>query len=101
MTEIPDVPDILATVRDFLEGLAPTLEKGAKFEAQVAIYLLDIARRQVAAPAKAEADATKLCRDIRSGTLDGQWDEVLDAELAAVTGRVRIVRPEYLDGVKS
>ncbi|HWA89458.1 MAG TPA: hypothetical protein VG889_05445 [Rhizomicrobium sp.] len=97
MTELPDVPDMLATVRDFLARLGPTLDKGARFEAQVAVYLLDIARRELAAP-PAGADTTRLCADIRSGRCDVRWDETLDVELDAAIARVRIVRPDHLEG---
>lgn len=97
MKELPDLPDLLATVREFLARLGPTLDKGAKFEAQVAVYLLDIARRELAAP-NTEVDTAQLCADIRSGRCDARWDETLDAELAAAVARVRIVRPDHLEG---
>lgn len=96
MKEIPGVPDLLATVRDFLARIGPTLDKGAKFEAQVAVYLLDIAGRELAA-APADTDAAALCADIRSGARDARWGDTLDAELEAAVARVLIVRPDHLE----
>ncbi len=98
MKELPDVPDMLATVRDFLALLGPTLDKGAKFEAQVAVYLLDIARRELTAPPAPAADTAQLCADIRSGARDASWLDTLDAQLDAAIARVRIVRPDHLEG---
>jgi len=100
MKELPDIADMLAEVRAFLARLGPDLDKGAKFEAQVAVYLLDIAQRELAAPSAAQADTAQLCGDIRAGRRDGQWDETLDAELDAAAARVRIVRPDHLKGAQ-
>jgi hypothetical protein len=100
MKELPDIPDMLATVREFLKRLGPSLDKGMKFEAQVAAYLLDIAVRELAAHPTVRIDISQLCADIRSGSLDKQWDEILDTELDAVVARVRIVRPKHLEGAK-
>ncbi len=101
MTEKPGIPDLLATVRDFLARLGPTLDKGAKFEAQIAVYLLDIVGRELAAPPVPDPAAAQRCADIRAGRLDGRWDETLDAELAAAAARVRIVRPDHLEESKT
>jgi hypothetical protein len=91
---------MLATVRDFLTRLGPTLDRGAKFEARVAVYLLDIAGRQLVAPSRADADTTRLCADIRSGARDASWDATLEAELDAVVSRVKIVRPDHLESIE-
>jgi hypothetical protein len=97
MNESPDVADILVTVRDFLARLCAILEKGPKYEAHVAVYLLDIVRRELASPAQIYTDDTRLCEDIRSGKRDALWDETLEAQLVAAIARVRIARPDYLD----
>ena len=101
MKEMPDIPDILLTVRDFLKDLAPTLQPGAKFEAQVAIYLLDIARREIALvnaveDASAGEAVKQLCDRIRSGAHDADWDKTVTAVLDDTIARVCIVRPAYL-----
>jgi hypothetical protein len=100
MNERPDVADILVTVRDFLSHLGPTLEKGLKYEAQVAVYLLDVVRRELGTPAQTDSNVARLCEDIRSGKCDALWDETLKAQLTAAIARVRIVRPDYLDDGK-
>lgn len=102
MRELPDIPDILSTVRDFLLRLGRTLEKGPRFEAQVAVYLLDIARRELEAAAKAndrpaDNEATKLCQEIRFGAHDACWDQTLQKELNAAIARVLVVRPDYIE----
>jgi len=96
MSEMPDATDIVSTVRDFLARIGPSLKKGAKFEAQVATYLLDIVQRELANPVEALSDERELCRKIRAGSCDGQWDELVRSQLDAVIARVRIVRPSYL-----
>jgi hypothetical protein len=97
MRELPDIPDMLSTVRDFLAQLVPELDKGSKFEAQVAIYLLDIAQRELAAPPAPKAGAMRLCADIRAGACDASWETTLDTEFEAVIARVRIARPDYME----
>jgi hypothetical protein len=102
--ELPDVADILSTVRDFLQRCLPTLAESARFEAQIAIFLLDVARRQVEASSDAEGRAgpsetaalRRRCREIRSGARDSRWEETLGEELDAAGARVRIARPDHL-----
>ena len=95
MNEIPDAADIILTVRDFLARIGPLLAKGAKFEAQVATYLLDIVHRELPAPVQG-SDELELCRKIRAGACDSEWNALLRSQLAEAVARVRIVRPGYL-----
>jgi hypothetical protein len=97
MKEMPDTADIVSTVRDFLARIGPSLEKGAKFEAQVATYLLDMVQRELKSPRETRGDERELCTKIRSGSCDAQWDALVRAQLDAAIARVRIVRPGYLD----
>jgi hypothetical protein len=96
----PDLDDILATVQQFLEGATAELEGEMRYHAQVSAYLIGICRREVAALAGATdtaAESTRqLCRDIRSGKLDGAWDHTFDAVLAETIAKAAVVRPDHL-----
>ncbi len=101
--ELPDLPDILLIVREFLQKLAPSLPPGQKFEAQVASYLLEIAQREIseisAEGAVSDRDVVTtglLCEEIRSGARDRVWDQTLQDALDDTIARVRIVRPSHL-----
>lgn len=96
MSEVPDAADIISTVRDFLARTGPSLEKSAKFEAQVATYLLDIVQRELKSPLVVRGNERELCRKIRSGACDEEWDALVCSQLDAVIARVQIVRPGYL-----
>jgi hypothetical protein len=97
MRERPDLPDLLLTVRDFLAALTPTLPPVSIYDAQVAVYLLDIARREIELPSPVgEDDVFSLCADIRAGRKDDDWDATLVALLASSVDRVRRTRPGYL-----
>jgi hypothetical protein len=41
-------------------------------------------------------DDEALCREIRAGGRDAQWNETLDKVLVSTIMRVRIVRPDHL-----
>ena len=111
----PALPDLLATVREFLEALGPTLAPGPRYQARVAAYLLEIAGRELErGPALDRAAALRLSaflgesRDLpelerslaarlRSGALDPRYQEALALLLAHAVDRVRVVKPAHLD----
>jgi hypothetical protein len=96
--EFPGVDDLLATVREFLQRIGPDLPASSKYDGQVAVYLLDIARREIAdfvRPAAEDAAAT-LCAEIRAGRRDDDWDSTLQSILEDTIARARIVRPGHL-----
>jgi len=110
----PQADDLLRTVREFVESLAPDLPRGRQFDAKVALHLLGIVEREGQAAAgydAAEADRlrrllgrdgnladlnTDLCRRIRAGDFDDDWDAVLAHVSETVTDKVRIVDPRRL-----
>jgi hypothetical protein len=109
----PELPDLLATVRDFIRNLTPRLAKGDVYQAQVASYLLEMALRELDAGAASTAHSAqrmsaalgvqgdahslnwKLCGAIRAGEFDQRWDEILQLLLDDYIERAAIVRPDY------
>jgi len=109
----PAVDDLLRTVRQFLESLGPRLSGEAVFHARVAVYLLQICERELAATGGVSFEAARLaavlgregplgeqcrvlCAGIRAGDFDDRWEEAFDLALRQVVDKVRIVRPEWL-----
>jgi len=109
----PPVDDLLRTVRQFVESIAPWLSGEAAFHARVAVYLLQICERELAQTGGASFEAARLaavlgrerplaeqcrvlCAGIRAGDFDDRWDEAFDLALRQVVDKVRIVRPEWL-----
>jgi len=102
MDEFVDAAEILRTVKEFVQQLSAGLEPKAKYDAQVAIYLLDIVTRELADRGREmqigmdRAAIEKLCEDIRAGRHDADWDRTLDGVLSDTIRRVKIVRPDHL-----
>lgn len=113
----PELPDLLVTVREFLDDLTPRLEGQDRYHALCAAYLLNIAGRELkewSRPATQD-DArlaalvpdselmspaevvSALCRDIRAGKHDERLPELMTVMHAHVSSKVRVSRPEYLD----
>ena len=97
--EFPDTDDLLATVREFLQRVSPDLPANSKFDGQVAVYLIDIVRREIAASMREPAEesyAAALCAEIRSGKRDDDWERTLQNILEDTVARVKIARPSHL-----
>jgi hypothetical protein len=110
----PDLNDLLHTVRAFLEDVGPRLGEGDRYQARVAAFLVGVAERELAGGEAADrafearlgallgfpgdiANLTgRLCEAIRSGELDGRWDETVALVLGDVVDKVKIVRPDHL-----
>ena len=110
----PALLDLLATIREFLRTLAPSLTGPQKFDSQIAAYLLGIAEREVRFSAAVETRSqarlsaflgsegdpeqltAELCAAIRSGELDDRWEEALALVLAETVDQVRLSRPDHL-----
>lgn len=110
----PSINDLLLTVQKFLDDTGPTLTGEAKYHAQVSSYLLGICERELrlagdfdrkeaaALQAFLKSDAplpeatAALCRNIRAGQYDGNWDALLDLVLAQTIDKVKVVRPGHL-----
>jgi hypothetical protein len=101
----PSINDILLAVKQFLDDLGPKLEGGSKYHVRVSSYLLGICERELRLAVGFNADGqghlsaflggdgslddltAKLCANIRAGTYDERWDDVLDVLLAQTTDK--------------
>lgn len=111
----PDIQNLLATVRGFLDELASRVDADTKFQCQVAAHVIGICERQAALGERFDAEereryatllgsqgtlgelTAQLCDAIRSGKLDDRWDEVVQAVLAQTIRDVQVVRPSHLE----
>ena len=113
MTEPHDAPSaaqLVEAVREWLERdvLAAT-DGRLRFHTRVAINMLSMVEREMelgSAMAAAHrrrldrlgvADDAELAMRIRRGDLDDRLDDVRDALRAAVTDKLRVANPTYLD----
>ncbi len=112
--DLPDLPDILRTVREYLEGIAGAVPEHERYHALCCIHLLSIAEREAIAPASIEAAELKsisaflgapvaaerafgtLAETIRSGRTDARWDAAFDLVMQQVVNKVSVTKPEHL-----
>jgi len=110
----PEVGDVLATVREFLEQAAPALAGETRYHAQVAAYLLGICERELQqGPEQAAAERARLAAflqtdapveslnrmlaaGIRGGVFDQRSEALLRLLLEQSAGQVAVVRPDHL-----
>ncbi len=106
----PTAAELVESVREWLErDVAPNVEGRLRFHTRVATNVLAIVerefalgdeQRQVHAERLARfgvADDAELAAAIRSGDLDDRLDEVRAAVRDAVTDKLRVANPRYLD----
>jgi hypothetical protein len=110
----PSVPVILEAVREFIDGLRTELRGETKYHAQVCSYLLEMCEKElelrpgferheddllapfVGNSSHGDDKIQALCRGIRAGHFDDQFDALAAAVLESVTDRVRVVKPRHL-----
>jgi len=108
--DVPNAPDLLDAVREFLESeVIPHTEGRRRFEARVAANVVAMVKREmILGPAQSAAhterleslgvtDDGALARAIRSGELAERSDEVRAAVRAAVADKLQVANPTYLD----
>jgi hypothetical protein len=106
----PTAAQLLEAVREFLErDVMEATEGRVRFHARVAVNALAIVERELAlGPAHEEAAAARLAAlgfpdeaalaaAIRSGDLDGRWDEVKAAVWDTVRDRLAVANPRYVE----
>lgn len=112
--DLPKLPDLLRTVREFVDEITPQLDGRDKYHALCASYLLDIVMRELSlGPAIDEDEKSMLthfigmetdlehgyatlARAIRSGSLDARWDQLMTLLTRHVVNKVRVTRPDQL-----
>ncbi len=111
----PAMDNLLTTVRQFLDDLAPQLEGETKYKARVCAFLLAVCHRELATGDVPDADdraawsslldgaqgstddlSRSLCAKIRTGGFDAEFDRVLDVVLARTTAAAHLVRPDQV-----
>lgn len=109
----PSIDDLLVTVREFVDEIAPQLAGRDRYHALCASFLVEIVRRELGAgdddreervmlerylgPTEAgTAGLAKLAQAIRGGGLDDSFDELLNDLTDHVVRQVRVTRPEVL-----
>lgn len=112
----PDLPDLLTTVREFLQAVGPRLDVQDRYHALCCVYLLEIAARELGewqhvdgadearlralvnnGDALLPAEAVReLCTDIRAGRHDDRLEDLLEVMLEHVRHKVAVSRPDHL-----
>jgi Domain of unknown function (DUF6285) len=108
--DAPTAAELVEAVREFLEGDVMAATEGrVRFHARVAGRVLAIVERELAVgpglagahaarlAALGVADEAELAAAIRSGSLDGRWDEVAAAVRATVADKLAVANPRYAD----
>ena len=108
--DAPSAAELLEAVREWLErDVMPATEGRLKFHARVAVNVLAMVERELAAgPAQAEAharrlaelgvaDDTELAAAIRERRLDDRAAEVRELLRAAVDDKLAVANPRYFD----
>ena len=113
----PSVPEMVKTVREFIDEITPRLQGLERYHALCAIYLLEIVERELEQwqpsmtadderlralagapePADGQAVTAQLGRHIRAGKFDERMDELLAALTAHVVAKVKVSKPAVLD----
>ena len=106
----PTIDELLQAVEEFLQDESASASDGRRrFNLRVAANAIAIVRRQLAVGAtQEEAHAARLARlgmrddaelaaAIRSGDLDGRYDEVLEIVREAVLAKLAVANPDYAE----
>lgn len=112
--DLPDLPELLRTVREFIDEVTPQLDGRDRYHGLCASYLLTIAERELSLGSDIDAEEranlaqfigmeaelghgyATLARAIRSGRLDERWDQLMTLLMQHVVNKVRVTRPEHL-----
>jgi len=110
----PSLDELLVTVREFVDEIAPQLAGRDRYHALCASFLLEVVRREVAHGDAGSSEEramlgrylgrneggasglAALAHAIRAGGLDDRYDELLEDLTRHVVGQVRITRPDVL-----
>ncbi len=110
----PDLPELIRTVREFVDGISGQLDGLDRYHAMCTLYLLDIAQRELTQWQRVPGDdelrlqnwlglapgtspdvlIEELCVRIRDGAYDGDMNALHALLLAHVRDKVAISKPE-------
>lgn len=112
----PTLPEIITTVREYIDDLTPRLAAMDRYHALCALQLLDVAQRELNEwqPRASADDASlralaalgaevprdeltaRLSAQIHAGLFDARMPELEAAMLQHVIAKVRVTKPGYL-----
>ena len=115
--DLPDLPELLRTVREYLDDITDKVPDKDRYHAMCSSYLLAVAERELKVgvdfnrdeerrladflgrPVVLPAGYAALGREIRAGSHDADWDTVFALVLAHVINKVNVSKPEHLDAM--
>ena len=112
----PDLPELINTVREYIDDLTPRLSGMDRYHALCSLQLLDVAQRELKEwqPLESADDArlralsdlgpdvprdeltARLSAQIHAGKFDARMPELEAAMLRHVIAKVRVTKPGYL-----
>lgn len=110
----PDLPEIFRTLGEFARGVAARTSGAERYEALCALFLLEVAARELAAgDAPVRRQAVRLrelldgepderqpyrdfCRRVRNGDFDQDWERAFTFALEQVIDKVQVTNPDCL-----
>lgn len=110
----PSIPELLRTVREFIDEVAPKLEGQDRYHALCTSYLVSIVERELALGEAIDRDEraalaaftgrdeplpagyAALAREIRAGSHDARWDALAALLFEHVVNKVRVSKPDHL-----
>jgi hypothetical protein len=113
----PDIPEIIKTVKEFIDDMLDKVDKAERYNALCASHLLGVAQRELELGTQQCEEQRRrlanftgehgsldtliemLCKGIRAGRYDDRWNEAFDLILQDLIDRVKVSRPDYLDDV--
>ncbi|MGR9091496.1 MAG: DUF6285 domain-containing protein [Gammaproteobacteria bacterium] len=114
--DLPDLPELVRTSRDFIARVTPKLDGEDRYHALCSTFLLEIVLRELEqwAPQATEDDerlrallddpdhpldslTADLSAAVRSGAFDDRMPELLTALIAHVESKVAVTKPAFLD----
>jgi len=118
--DLPDLPELVRTSRDFIERITPKLDGEDRYHALCSTFLLEIVLRELtewAPQASADDERLRALLDdpqhplerltadlstaIRSGAFDERMPELLTALITHIESKVRVTKPAFLDAIAS
>jgi hypothetical protein len=106
--DVPSSAELLEAVSEFLQTEMPNTPGALRFHARVAANVVGIVQREIALCDQQRAehvrrlrrldmpDERALAEAIRSGKLEGRYDEVLKVVAATVRDKLLVANPKYL-----
>lgn len=110
----PPLPELLRTVREFIDEVTDKLKDQDRYHAMCASYLLAVAERELALGGEMDRVETAalisftgqqqpladsyaaLAAAIRAGDCDARWEDTLSLLLRHVVNKVLVSRPAHL-----